>query len=275
MRIGGCSFAFGPKPLAEAARILKGFGFQTVDLGACLGNTQVNPFEASGHPQETADTVNRCLDDLELERGECFVLDFGEPLNHPDPEVRRETQTRFKPLARFARLAGFRSVMLIPGIVHHSLGREKSYELAATELGVLCRIAEDEGVLLNIEPCEPSVIQDPGDVARMCEEVAGLGLTLDYSHFIDPGYRQSEVEVLHRYARHFHARQAAPGKRVETVAQGTIDFKRVVSLLEQARYEGIVAVEYVECETTRQCGVDVWQETPLMRAELVRLSFES
>jgi len=271
MRVGGCTFAFGPKPLEEACRSLKELGFRIVDLGVCLGNTQINPFDASENPGAVADTVNRCLDDLGLERGECFVLDFGQPINHPDEGVRQVTRRRFKSLTRFARLAGCPSIMLVPGIVHESIGKEQSYELAAQELRILCKTAADEGVLLNIEPCEPSVVQDPKDAFRLCEDVPGLGLTLDYSHFIDPGYSQAEVEPLHRFARHLHARQAAPGKRVEAVQKGTIDFGRIISLLKRGRYQGVIAVEYLECDVTRQCGVEVWKETPLMRMELERL----
>jgi sugar phosphate isomerase/epimerase len=94
---------------------------------------------------------------------------------------------------------------------------------------------------------------------------------LDYSHFIDPGYPQSQVEPLHAFARHFHARQAARGKRAETVEKGSIDFHRILSLLKRERYQGIIAVEYVECQTTRECGVDVWEETRKMKSELERL----
>ena len=85
MRVGGCTFAFGPKPLEEACRSLKELGFRIVDLGVCLGNTQINPFDASENPGAVADTVNRCLDDLGLERGECFVLDFGQPFHTDMP----------------------------------------------------------------------------------------------------------------------------------------------------------------------------------------------
>ena len=271
MRIGGCSFAFGPKQLEEAARIVQQLGFQTVDLGVCLGNTQINPFEASEHPEAVADRVNRTLDRLKLLPGECFVLDFGQPINHPDPMIRSETRKRFGPLTRFAKLVGCPSIMLIPGIVYEHLGREASYDLSVKELRELCQIANDNQIRMNIEPCEPSIVQDPRDAARICRDVPGLGLTLDYSHFIDPGYSQSEVEALHPFARHFHARQAARGKRVETVERGTVDFQRIFSLLKRDNYQGIVAVEYVDCQTTRDCGVDVWVETPKMKSELERL----
>ena len=271
MRVGGCSFAFGPKPLDEAAQIVREMGFQVMDLGVCLGNTQINPHEAAEKPVAVADRVTRVLADLDLQPGECFVLDFGQPINHPDPAVRSETRRLFKPLTRFARLVGCPSVMLIPGIVHEPWGRQSSYDLAVRELRMLCEMAEENRVHLNVEACEPSVAQGPREAALLCRDVAGLGLTLDYSHFIDPGYSQCEVELLHPFARHFHARQAARKRRVETVDKGTIDFERIISLLRRDRYEGIIAVEYVECQTTRDCGIDVWKETPRMKSELERL----
>jgi len=268
MKVGGCSFSFGPSQLDAAAGILKELGFGTIDLGVCLGNTQVDPFEAARNPEVVATRVSRVLDQFQLEPGECFVLDFGQPINHPYPSVRRETRELFKPLVRFSKLVGCSSMMLLPGITHESLGWQTSYRLAVEALRSLVEIAADGGVPLNVEPCEPSVIQTPDAAASICHDVCGLGLTLDYSHFVDQGYSHAEIEKLHPFAKHFHARQATKGKRVETVDKGTIDFRRIVSRLKSDRYEGIVAVEYVECDITRQCQVDVWSETPRMKAEL-------
>jgi sugar phosphate isomerase/epimerase len=268
MKVGGCSFSFGPSRLDVAAQTLKGLGFDTIDLGVCLGNTQVSPFEAAKNPEAAAGAVRLVLDQFDLEPGECFVLDFGQPINHPDPTVRRESRKLFKRLARFAKLAGCPSLMLLPGITYDDLGWQASYTRSVAELRDLCEIAADAGVQLNVEPCEPSVLQTPDAAASVCHDVCGLGLTLDYSHFIDQGYSQREVEKLHPFARHFHARQATKGKRVETVEQGTIDFRRIVSLLKSEGYQGIIAVEYVECDTTRLCQVDVRSETPKMKAEL-------
>lgn len=271
MEIGGCSFSFGPKPLREALRILRNLGFDIVDVGVCPGNTQIHPVEAAQEPERTAATVKAALLEMNQRPEECFVLDFGEPINHPEDAVRETLQSLFPGLVRFAWLAGFRSVMLIPGIVHPSMGKERSFELSAKILRKLVRISEDAGVYLNIEPCEPSVAETPENAMHLCEVVPGLGLTLDYSHFIDPGFDPANVEPLHRYARHFHARQAAPGKRVEAVNKGTIDFKRILSLLKRENYKGVVAVEYVDCETTTLCGVNVMDETIKMKAELERL----
>jgi len=268
MRIGGCTFSFGPRPLREAAEILKKFGFERVDLGVCIGNGQIDPFLASEEPDRTASEAIRILDELEMTPDECFVRDFGLPINHLDEAVRSNTRRSFPGLARFAAKVGCRSIMLTTGFVHETLGRERSFDLSAQELCELVRISTGEGVFLNVEPSEPSVVQNPNDTIRLCEQVPGLGLTLDYSHFIDPGFDQAAVEPLHRFARHFHVRQAARGKRVETVEKGTIDFARIVSLLTQERFKGVLAVEYVDCAVTTRCGVDVLVETPKMKAKL-------
>lgn len=272
MKIGGCSFAFGPRRLEEAASILATFGFQVIDLGVCsTPNAQVDPIEAAGDPDRLADQVLNTLEPWGFELNECFFLDFGDPVNHPDPEIRARTRRLFPGLVRFARKIGCASIMLIPGVVHAELGRHKSFQLSVKELRALVGIANDAGLALNIEACEPSVAEDPQEALRICREVPGLGLTLDYSHFVDPGHSQDDVEPLHAYARHFHIRQAAPGKRVETVEEGTIDFGRIFELLRSSSYNGVVAVEYVDCDETTACGVDVMVETPRMKREIERL----
>ena len=271
IEIGGCSFSFGPRSLREALQILKVLGFDIVDLGVCLGNTQVHPVRAAQNPEVTASEVIQALGEMRMRPEECFVLDFGEPINHPEDRVRERTRLLFRGIVRFASLVGFRSVMLIPGIVDASVGPERSFDISVKALRELVKMSDDAGVRLNVEPCQPSVAENPQDAMRLCDEVPGLGLTLDYSHFIDPGYEQSSVEPLHRFTRHFHARQAAPGKRVEAVAKGTIDFNRIASLLKAEEFEGVVAIEYVDCDVTTQCGVNVMDETIKMKAELVRL----
>jgi len=268
MKIGACSFAFGPKTLRESGQIIKDFGFDFMDLGVCLGNTQIHPVQAAERPEQTALMAIEVLEQLELRPDECFVLDFGEPINHPEESMRKETRRLFPGLVKFASKVGCRSIMLLPGIVHPDLGKDFSFQLSMTELRELVKIADDGGILVNIEPCEPSVAEDPEDAMILCQEVPGLGFTLDYSHFIDPGYDQSEVEPLHQFTRHLHARQAMPGKRVERVEQGTIDFARIISLLRQQGFEGNIVVEYVDCDVTSQCNVNVVEETPKMKRVL-------
>lgn len=271
IEIGGCSFSFGPKPLRQALQLVKDLGFRIVDLGVCPGNTQIHPITAATEPERCAAEATDLLQNFGLRPEECFVLDFGEPINHPSDRVRERTRELFRGLTKFASLTECRSVMLIPGIVHPEIGSEQSFALAVGELRELVAISQDAGLQLNIEACEPSIAESPQDALRLCQKVPGLGLTLDYSHFVDPGYSQASVEPLQRYATHFHIRQAAPGKRVEKVDKGVIDFQRVLTLAQQQDYDGVMAVEYVDCEVTSNCGVDVTEETIKMKSQLARL----
>lgn len=271
IEIGGCSFSFGPKPLREALQLVKTLGFEVVDLGICPGNTQVHPIAAATEPERYAAEANELLQEFGLRPEECFVLDFGRPINDLDDQVRKRTRKLFGGVARFASLTKCRSIMLIPGIVQPEIGPEQSFDLAVSELRELVKMSQDVGLQLNVEPCEPSIAQDPLDAAWLCEKVSGLGLTLDYSHFIDPGYDQASIEPLHQFTTHFHARQAAAGKRVEAAEKGTIDFKRLVALLKQQDYHGVISVEYVDCEVTSKCGVDVMEETIKMKKQLSQL----
>lgn len=271
IEIGGCSFSFGPKPLREALQLVKNLGFGIVDLGICPGNTQLHPIEAATEPERYAAEANELLQEIGLRPEECFVLDFGQPINDLNDQVRNRTRKLFRGVARFASLTKCRSIMLIPGIVHPEIGPERSFDLAVSELRELVKMSQDAGVQLNIEPCEPSIAQAPRDAARLCEKVSGLGLTLDYSHFIDPGYDQATIEPLHQFTTHFHARQAAAGKRVAAVDKGTIDFKRLITLARAQNYRGVISVEYVDCEVTSKCGVDVMKETVKMKKQLSEL----
>lgn len=66
MKVGSCSFSFGPSRLDVAAQILKGLGFDTIDLGVCLGNTEGNPYEAAKNPEALAGEVRLVLDRFDL-----------------------------------------------------------------------------------------------------------------------------------------------------------------------------------------------------------------
>jgi hypothetical protein len=95
IEIGGCSFSFGPKPLEEALHMLKDLGFDIVDVGVCPGNTQIDPVQAAKSPEDAALKLNTALGKLGMRPEECFVLDFGNPVNHPDETVRRNIRALF------------------------------------------------------------------------------------------------------------------------------------------------------------------------------------
>ena len=75
--------------------------------------------------------------------------------------------------------------MLLPGIVHESIGKQKSFDLAVSELKLLCQAANDEGILLNIEPCEPSIVQHPADAFRTISSRSFGALKMRHAPYAD------------------------------------------------------------------------------------------
>lgn len=261
-RIVGTTFMYPGMSLEEGLENAARFGFTTVDVGIGGRNGHISPVEAARESKKWAAAVRQAVEIRNMAVHECFTLNFGPPINHPDQATRRETQCLFGGLAQFARNAGFASIMLIPGPVHQNLGRQGSLDLAVLALTPLVDIAAECGVFLHVEADSDSCANTPQAAEELCSRVPGLKLTLDYTHFIFTGHVQHEMECLHRFAGHVHVRQASVGRIVDHVNSGDIDFGRVFHSLESFGYDGRFGVEYLACSEADECGIDVALETP-------------
>jgi sugar phosphate isomerase/epimerase len=266
--IAGATFSFGELSLEEAARVLTALGFTCADVGAgWSGYHQVMPQEAADDPPAQADRVRRVAQQYGLAVSELFIMHFGKPINDPDPQVRAWTRRMFAGIARFARLAGFESVMMIPGHVHEELGQspEAAFDTSVEELRYMVAAAGEQGLQCNIEPCIGSIAQYPVDALRLVQEVPGLGLTVDYAHQVQLGLGPAEIEVLHPHARHFHAKQSAPGAFQARPDEGAIDFGRLMRRLEADGYQGVICVEFVTKQELLDAGWDFVRETARLK----------
>ncbi len=269
VRIGGATFSFGDISLEESGRVVKELGFDLVDVGAAGWDTyhQILPQEAIDDPDGQSERLHRVMDDNGLEICELFVLDFGKPVSHPDPDVRKWTRGQFEGIAVFAQKAGFESIMMLPGAVNEELGQtpEQAFDVAAEELGAMVAMAEEKGLKCNIEPNAGSIAHKPADAIRLLEATPGLGLTLDYAHQVQLGIAQDEIEVLHPYARHYHAKQSAPGAFQALPDEGVIDFGRLMRKLEADDFDGMICVEFVTVQDLVDGGWDFKRETARLK----------
>jgi sugar phosphate isomerase/epimerase len=251
IRLGCCSFVFGRLGLEESLRLCRTLGFGSVDVSAAdVGpNAHVDQQAAAAHPRETAGPLREmasrnglALEELFL----CPVFVDGKrvEVSHPDAGLRRRLLEQFGGIAAFARAAGFRSIMGVPGTPQEDLGREGAWAHATETLRAMVAIAEAAGVALNVEPHTGSLIEEPEAALRMADEVPGLGFTLDYAHFAQRGIPQERVYPLHARTRHMHARQARPGRGGCAVEDGTIDFGAIVERLAASEWDGVIAMEF-------------------------------
>ncbi len=266
--LAGATFSFGDLTLEESAAVLRDLGFSRADVGAgWAGYHQVLPQRAAENPTGEAERVRRVMGEHGLEVSELFVMHFGKPVNHPDPQVRAWTRRMFAGIATFAHQAGFRSVMLIPGHVHVDEGQTpvQAFDLSVSELTAMVAVATQFGLQCNVEPCVGSIAQWPADAQRLLDAVPGLGLTLDYAHQVQLGLGPDAIEPLHPRARHVHAKQSAPGSFQARPDEGMIDFHRLVRRLRDDGYDGTICVEFVSSQAVLDAGWDVRRETARLK----------
>ena len=116
------------------------------------------------------------------------------------------------------------------------------------KLRKLQAIAAEQGVQLTVETHVGLVTELPADAAKLCEQVPGLGLTLDPSHYYAGANQCKPFDFLypHVYGTGFRA----GGFTWETIqmpwGEGPIDFAKIVRGLEAAGYKGFYVVEYLE-----------------------------
>jgi sugar phosphate isomerase/epimerase len=244
-RLCGCSFIHPGLTLQQGFGTVQRLGFSHIDVGVGGGNGHLDPVEVAGSPQRFADEVRRTAEQFEMQVNECFTLNFGPPLNSPQAADRQRTRELFVGLCEFVAKAGFRSVLLIPGPVHTELGPQRSLDLTVEVCTELVKIANEHNVLLNIEADCESCANTPEAAYELCRRVEGLGLTLDYSHFLQQHIAAERVALLHPHTRHIHIRQAAPGQIVTAVEDGTIDYGTVIGQLEGSGYRGLYSIEYL------------------------------
>src|SRR5262249_56314880 len=75
----------------------------------------------------------------------------------------------------------------------------------------LVHVAEQEGILLTVDARLGTLTEDPETAAALCEDVAGLGLTLDPSPYIAGPHQGEPFDVVYPHVR--HARLPDTGKR--------------------------------------------------------------
>jgi sugar phosphate isomerase/epimerase len=130
----------------------------------------------------------------------------------------------------------------------------------------LVAIASKEGVLVGLKTETGRITQDPDTAVVLCDNVKGLGLTLDPSHYIYGPHAGNSYDQLMRYVINTHLRDTSKDKLQVRVGQGQVEYGRLISQLGKAHYNRALVVHIAEME-----GVDHSAEMRKMRLLLESL----
>lgn len=223
------------QPLDVALQTIAGIGYKYVDLSALFWAPHVSPAELVKDFDKEATRVESALAAHGLK---VSNLTF-------DPIEQRPFETyqqEFEALAKFAGRNRIRLINLMaPGV--------KFDRAAAVEkLRTLVAIGRRHGVLVSVETHCNQITERPADARWLCEQVPGLGLTLDPSHYyagVNQGASFDELYPL-VYGTGFRAGGMIWEEIQLPWGSGPIDFRAVVARLEQAGYKGFYVSEYIE-----------------------------
>jgi sugar phosphate isomerase/epimerase len=269
LKLACADFTFPLLPHDRVLDLIAVLGFEGVDIGLFEGRSHLWPSRVFPTLRESARELARKLGDRGLKLADLYLQtapDFVSLApNHPDAARRARARDLFSRTLEFAAECGGRHVSALPGVRFDEETAEDSLNRCRDELAWRCAKAGIQGITFGVEAHVGSIVPSPGEAARLVRDTPGLTLTLDYTHFTREGVPDADVEPLVALATHFHARGARPGRLQASFKENTIDYGRVLQVMEATGYAGYVGIEYVWIDWEHCNEVDNLSETILLR----------
>ncbi len=214
-------------------------------------------------PDLPLDAALERLGDLEFSRVEIAIHERGQQLKpsqvlaNLDHAVQacRETH-RLKPVAysvefdapedqyyeQFAACCRLAKATKVVTIVVPAAELGTPFNAEIERLRELVRIGAMDGVLVALRTEAGCMTQDPTTAVVLCDNVKGLGLCLDPSHYISGPHAGGNYEQTLKHVLHVRLRDTTKDQLQVRVGQGLIEYGRLISQLNKVRYERALCV---------------------------------
>lgn len=262
-------YAFPLLPHDKVLDLISALEFKAVDIGLFEGRSHIWPSQVLRSPFVSGRQLRRRLDERGLRCADVFLqtdtsfVTFAP--NHPEPARRRRARDWFLKTLDYASASGAKHVTALPGVVFEKEKLVDSWKRCCDEMAWRVEQAKGHRIVFGVEAHIGSLIAKPKDALRLMQDVPGLTLTLDCTHFTRDGFPDSAAYPLVPYASHFHARCARKGRVQCSFEENTLDYAGLLRRLQRADYRGYMVVEYVWVNWEHCNEVDNISETILLR----------
>jgi sugar phosphate isomerase/epimerase len=168
-----------------------------------------------------------------------------------DTRIAAEKQEHYDQFTAICRLAKTAKVVTIT-VPSAELGTPFNEEVE--HLRRLVDIATLHGVRVGLKSQIGRVSQDPDTVMVLCDNVKGLGLTLDPSAFIFGPYQGRSIDKIMKYVYHLQLRDTNKKAFQVRVGQGDIEYGRLITQLQKLGYNRALSVNIIEQEGVDHVG---------------------
>jgi len=258
------------RPHRAVLELVAALGVEGVDIFLAGNRSIIRPEEIREDIAGAAAAIRADVAAVGLAVSDVFVLPWTDletmAPNHPDAAERERSRELFRDMLELAVRLEAPGLTILPGIEWPE--DPGSFDRAVEELGGRAGDARREGLRFSVEPHVGSVVATPALARRLAEAAPGVEMTLDYSHFVRQGMPEEAADVLIPFTRHVHVRGASERRVQESIRDNTLDFERIVGVLDSGGYQGYLTLEYVwlQWEHCHEC--DNLAESILLRDRL-------
>ncbi|MEX2558359.1 MAG: TIM barrel protein [Pirellulales bacterium] len=240
-------------------------------------------------PELSLDAALQRLVDLEYSRVEIGIRESGRQLKPSDVHANleqavhacRDTQ-RLTPVsysvdiqadgdeyyAQFASCCKLAKTTKVVTVTVPAAELGTPFNAEVERLRELVRIATLEGVLVGLKTEVGRITQDPDTAVVLCDNVKGLCITLDPSHYVCGPHAGGSYDHLLKYVCHVQLRDTSKRALQVRVGQGEIEYGRLISQLGKFKYNRALSVHIVDVP---ESGIDHAAEMRKMRLLLESL----
>jgi sugar phosphate isomerase/epimerase len=154
-------------------------------------------------------------------------------------DLEAEGELYFEQFAACCRLAKATKVVTVtvPGA---ELGTPFNAEIE--RLRRLVAIASADGILVGVKSETGRITQDPDTAVVLCDNVKGLGITLDPSHYVSGARSRTHYEQVLKHVYHVQLRDTTKEQLQVRVGQGEIEYGKLVAQLGKVNYSRALCV---------------------------------
>ena len=228
MFVAASSECFGNLSLDGVLQKLVDLEYNNIEIAIHERGGQLKPSEVLAH-----------LDDVVATCRETYRL----TISGYSVDIDAEGELYYEQFAACCRLAKATKVVTLT-VPAAELGTPFNAEIE--RLQRLVSIAAGDGVMVGLKTETGRITQDPDTAVVLCDNVKGLGLTLDPSHYIYGPHAGNGYDQVLKHVLNVHLRDTTKDKLQVRVGQGEVEYGRLITQLGKHRYNRALTVHFTE-----------------------------
>ena len=236
MFVAASTACFGNLSLHEALEKLVDLEFSAIDLAV---NEELDHLKPSSVLADFEGAIAICNDTKRLD-----IIAFNTEISATGDEHYEQ----FDAICRLAKATRVVTITVPSGPIGTPFNEEVEHLRRLVDLATL------QGVRVSILTQAERLSEDPDTAIVLCDNVKGLGVTLDPSAFVYGPGRGRNYTKLMKYIHHLHLRDTSKDAYQVRVGQGEVEYGRLVALLEQQNYNRALAVHVTELPDIEHFG---------------------